>query len=139
MNIKKYMALSLPLFLLTINTEAAPFPQPQVCPDVASIQNVGVSHRMVQETSFNWFTGRRDQKYNTDYNWTFLIGKIPAATVDQAYNLAVLGLSSLSFTLGPVIGPLEKWVCYYSNAEGFPAVAVSPPIGFNNPSIFFNQ
>ena len=130
-------ALSLPLCLLTFNTQAKP-PEPQVCPRASDIRAIGVSHNMVEEGHHLWFTGRRDQKYGTTSNWTFLMGKIPATSVNDAYGKAVVALTTLQFSGGPVIGPLDKWVCYYRNDKGYPAIAVNPPIARFNEQHFIN-
>lgn len=108
-------------------------PQPQICPSVAEIQAVGVSNTPAQDSDGLWFTGRRDQLYNTGSRWSFIIGKITATSTTDAYNKANLGLGSLSFELGPVVGPIGKWVCYYRTANfGYQAIAVNPPIAINH-------
>jgi len=127
-----FTAFSFPLCLLLISTQANSIvPEPQVCPSAASIQAVGVSHKMVQESNDLWFSGRRNQFYDTHSHWTFVIGKIAASSVDDAYNKAVLNLNSLTFQMGPVEGPVGKWVCYYHASFGADAVAVNPPIARN--------
>lgn len=131
-------ALGLCLSLTQI-AQAAPTPEPQVCPSVAAIQAIGVSRNVVQDNDGLWMAGRRDQKYNTNNDWTFILGKIPAPTASSAYNRAVVALQSLNFQLGPLNGPLGKWICWYSTSQGFTAVAINPPIANNNPSIFLNR
>src|SRR5207249_1859529 len=116
MKSKLFTALSLPLYLLAFNTQAGSFPpEPQKCPHAAQIKSVGVSHNMVQDSDGLRITGRRNQTYGTGSQWTFILAKIPASSVDHAYNKAVDALNSLTFNLGPVMGPLGKWVCYYNN------------------------
>lgn len=121
---KTKLITALPLCLLALHVQA----QPQVCPTVAEIKAGGVSHNVAQEATGQWFTGRRNQTYGTGDHWTFILGKITATTVDDAYNKAVTSLDSLVFQLGPVIGPIGKWVCYYNNIQGYTAVAVNPPV-----------
>lgn len=130
---RKYLyPMTLPFCLLFTTAQAHNLaPQPQICPSAASIQAIGVSHKMVQESNSLWFTGRRDQFYDTHSRWTFVIGKIAATSVDDAYQKAVLNLNSLTFQMGPVEGPVGKWVCYYHANYGADAVAVNPPIARN--------
>lgn len=127
---KKYLIASLlPLALFLTNaTFAALTPEPQVCPSEAAIKAVGVSRNTVQDDDGLWLTGRRNQKYGTQDSWTFVIGKIPASTASEAYDKAAVAMPSLSFQFGPLNGPLGKWVCYYSTAQGYTAVAANPPI-----------
>ena len=135
MDRKRLYALSLPLCFLanSIGYTAPVVPHPQKCPDISDIQAVGVSHNAAQDTDGLWFTGRRSQIYHTGSAWTFVIGKITATTVNDAYSKATTGLSTLAFALGPVMGPVGKWVCYYrTGLNGYPAVAVYPPIALNN-------
>ena len=129
---KLLITLTLPLSFL-INAPSMAFPiQPQKCPSISEIQSVGVSHHVAQDNDGLWFTGRRSQTYHTGSNWTFVIGKITATAVDDAYSKAVAGLGVLSFELGPVMGPIGKWVCYYRTTQfGYTAVAVNPPVAVN--------
>ena len=140
MNKTLLLAISLPFYLLSFGTQAniGRPPEPQRCPRADEIKNVGVSHKMVEESTSFWFTGRRNQRYNTSSNWTFIIAKIPAVSVDEAYGKAVDGLQSLNFDLGPVVGPVGKWLCYYHNTKGYPAVAIYPPVAENLYSQFIN-
>lgn len=105
-------------------------PQPQKCPSASAIQAVGVS-RTVIETSNLWFTGRRHQNYDTTDAWTFVLGNIVATGANDAYNKAVVGLTSLSFPTGPMVGPLSKWLCLYTTLEGYTGVAITTPIALN--------
>ncbi len=128
MNTKLFTALSIPLSLLSFNQAIAASPQPQMCPQASAIRAVGVSQNMVDEGNNLWFTGRRNQNYGTASKWTFVMSKIPSTSVNDSYSKAVDALASLSFTVGPVMGPIGKWVCYYRNDRGYSSVAVNPPI-----------
>lgn len=111
-----------------VNQAQADQPEPSVCPDVAAIKAIGVSPNAFQNSDQLWLTGRRDQKYGTVNNWTFIIGEIAAVSSTDAYNKATLALNSLKFELGPLKAPLGKWVCFYNTAQAYPAVAIYPPI-----------
>ena len=132
---KWFITLTLPLLVL-VSSKSMALPtvaQPQNCPSVAEIQAVGVSNTPVQDSDGLWFTGRRDQVYNTGSRWSFVIGKISATSTSDAYNKANLGLNTLSFELGPVVGPIGKWVCYYRTTNfGYQAIAINPPIAINH-------
>ena len=129
------LALSLPQLV-----QAAIPPQPQRCPTAAAIQAVGVSRNMIQDNDGLWVTGRRNQKYGTTDDWTFLIGKFPATTANQAYTKAVTAMTTLNFQMGPLNGPLSKWICWYSTAEGYTATAINPPITSNvEPGVFLKK
>ena len=108
---KLFLALLLPLNLFPFNMQAAQPAEPQHCPSAASIISVGVSHNMVEDSDGLWFTGRRNQKYDTCNNWTFILAKISANSVNDAYSQAIGGLSTVSFQLGPYVGPIGKGVC----------------------------
>ena len=92
---KLFLALLLPLNLFPFNMQAAQPAEPQHCPSAASIISVGVSHNMVEDSDGLWFTGRRNQKYDTCNNWTFILAKISANSVNDAYSQAIGGLSTL--------------------------------------------
>lgn len=120
-------------FLLGISPAFAdPEAPPQVCPSVAAIQSIGVSQNATQESTGLWFTGRRNQSYGTGSQWTLLMGNISAQSVAQAYLKANDALSSLFFQVGPVVGPMGKWLCYYNNSAGYSTIAVYPAVADNS-------
>lgn len=123
----------------SIASAAMQGPEPQICPSVASIRAVGVSRVVFQDNELFWVAGRRDQKYGTPNDWTFLIGRIVAANIDDAYQKATLGLNSLKLEIGPVTGPVGKWVCFYSTSQGYPAAAINPNIASNQFSLVLNH
>lgn len=143
MKTKTRLTLSLSAALLLVNPAHADDgfpPPPSVCPNVIALQAVGVSQNVVQDNQRLWYTGRRNQKYATPNNWTFIIGKIPAANTSEAYTKAVIGMNTLSFQLGPFMGPIGKWICLYNTAEAYTAVTVYPPIAtFKNADHFLTR
>lgn len=138
---KKYFILTSMLFSLSLPLahalQAQP-PQPQKCPDPAAIRAVGVSRTVLQSSNL-WFTGRRHQSYNTRDAWTFVLGNITATSASDAYNKAAVGLTSLSFPLGPIVGPLSKWLCLYTTNEGYTGVAITSPIALTNANQFLKR
>lgn len=124
------MTLSFVLFLLFNDIAQATLapPIPQICPSANAIRTVGVSRNVVQATNNGlWIAGRRNQKYGTNNNWTFVLGNIRANNVSDAYDKAVIGLTTLAFQLGPFLAQ-EHWLCLYNTIEGYMGLAVNPPV-----------
>lgn len=124
------MTLSFTLFLLfnDIAQAMVPPPQPQICPSVAAIRSVGVSRTVVQASNNGlWIAGRRNQQYGTADHWTFVLGNIVASNISDAYDKAVIGLTTLSFQLGPFLAQ-EHWLCLYNTVEGYMALAINPTV-----------
>lgn len=137
---KLLLLFTLPFSFLLATAHAMTFQhEPQVCPKANAIKTIGVSHNVVQNSTGLWFTGRRNQHYDTIHHWTFLIGNIPAISVDHAYQKASHAMETLSFQLGPIQGPLGKWLCLYTTAQGYEAVTIFPAIANNNASLFLNR
>ena len=113
-------------------------PQPQKCPGVAAIQGIGVSRTVLQSSNL-WFTGRRHQLYDTSDAWTFVLGNIVATSANDAFNKATAGLATLSNPLGPIVGPLSKWLCVYTTYEGYTGVAITSPIALNAAPLFMSR
>lgn len=113
-------------------TQPIPHPIPQNCPSVAAIQAVGVSMNAFQDDDGLWFTGRRNQMYGTSSNWTLIVGGIAASSSNDAFSKATATLSGLRFAVGPVAGPLGKWLCYYQPVSNYAVVTVNPPITMLN-------
>lgn len=108
--------------------QALPPPIPQICPSANAIQSVGVSRTVVQASNNGlWMAGRRNQQYNTNDHWTFILGNIVAANVSDAYDKAAAGLATLSFQLGPFLAQ-EHWLCLYNTVEGYLGAAITPTI-----------
>lgn len=133
--VKKNLMVSA-LFLTSIMATSSLYatlpPLPLKCPGVMSIQSVGVSVNTVKVDNA-WFAGRRNQMYDTTDHWTFILGNIQAADTAEAYAKAVLAMVSLNFQVGPQIGS-NKWVCLYNTLQGYPAIAITTPIGFHDAS-----
>lgn len=129
---KIFPIVSIYLSLLAFETKAMdPLqPIPQICPSVSAIQSVGVSQNVTQDDVGQWVTGRRNQSYGTGSSWTFIVARIDAVSVADAYSKATMALSTLMFQLGPVMGPLGKWVCYYSVDQDYTVVAINPAIAW---------
>lgn len=102
--------------------------EPQNCPDVSAMKSAGVSKNVLTLHSGLWLAGRRDQLYNTPNHWAFLVGNIKADNATQAYSSAAKSLDSLIFAFGPFLGPLGKWICTYTNAQGYTVVTLTPPL-----------
>jgi hypothetical protein len=110
-------------------------PQPERCPTVEALQAVSVSRQTIAINSL-WFAGRRDNAFGTKNQWTFIIGNITATNNSQAYSKAITALSTLFFQAGPWYErEWNRWVCLYANAQGFPVIAMDPPLTSLNSSI----
>lgn len=116
--------------LLAVNYTYALPPQPAVCPDVNFIKVGSVSNVVLQVNNL-WIAGRRNMTYNTTDHWTFLMTNIKAANSTEAYQKALLALTTLTFQLGPISGS-EKWLCLYSSDSGNPAYTITTPIALRD-------
>lgn len=113
--------------------------EPARCPNIIGIQAVGVSQTVTEVIDGFWLAGRRSQQYDTNSYWTFLMTNIPATSATEAYVKASTSLSTLRFDIGPLMGPLGKWICYYHTAEGYRAMTINPPIAQVQDSLFVNS
>jgi hypothetical protein len=121
------IATSLLALLFTSFSYAKP-PQPSICPTVAALSSLGVSRTTLAINSL-WFAGRRNQKYGTANNWTFIVGDIPAVDVNDAFLKATSSLPSLFLQAGPFFdSEFDRWLCIYGNAKGYPSIAFNPPL-----------
>jgi len=103
-------------------------PEPQKCPSEASIKAYGVSRTLISIREGLWTAGRRNFIYDTTDPWSFVMTDIPATTISEGYDKAVIGLSTLQLQLGPTIVQFDKWACLYSTIEGYSAATITPPI-----------
>lgn len=142
MNFKKtgrFFLAALSCTLITVSGEAKTLDAPpNKCPTAEAVRSIGVSQNAVEMSNGLWLTGRRNQLYNTTSRWTLLMGNISANTRTQAYAKATDALSSLAFDIGPVQGPLGKWVCYYHNTYGYTTMTLNPPIAQAQDLTFIN-
>lgn len=124
------MRLGIILASLFITSAYAHPPKPAMCPDVAMIKAGGLSNNLARDSNGKWYAGRTAMYYGTPSLWTFVIGDIFANSKTEAIAEAYEALQSLTFVSGPDKAPSEKWLCLYSNSEGFPSGALTPPIDF---------
>lgn len=113
--------------ILLTSAYASP-PMPASCPDVMMIKAKGLSNNLAQDSNGNWYAGRNAEFYGTSQKWTFVIGNIFAKSKVEALAEAYEALQSIVYVSGPTKAPSEKWLCLYSNPEGFPTGAIYPPI-----------
>lgn len=117
------------IVLLFAITSSYGLPQkPALCPDVAKIKQVGLSQNLARDSNGHWYAGRTAQFYGTQQQWTFVIGNIFANSKVEAIAEAYEALQSIVYVSGPDMAPSQKWLCLYSNAEGYPTGAITPPI-----------
>ncbi len=121
------MAFILLSMLLVTAIYAMP-PKPASCPSIIEIKAKGLSNNLAQDSNGHWYAGRTAQFYGTPQKWTFVIGDIFANSKAEALAEAYEALQSIIYVSGPEIAPSQKWLCLYSNAEGFPTGALFPPI-----------
>lgn len=108
---------------------------PHRCPNVAILQEVGLSDNLVRDNDGKWYAGRTSQDYGTRQHWTFVIGGISAPTKQKALLEANEALATLRYHSGPSKAPADKWLCLYDNDDDLPSGAVTPPVsrlGFIN-------
>jgi hypothetical protein len=120
------LALSLSQFsFATSNT------QPENCPSVEALQTVGVT-QVLQEEGL-WYGAVQANSYDTNDQWTFVIGAFRAKNENDAQKKAGRALNALTFQTGPEpfdIDGQESWVCLYSDNAGHQAATVTPTIPF---------
>lgn len=116
--------------LLSTSLAYAMPPKPAMCPDASALQ--GVSLDVVQrDKDGTWAGAVISNKYNTTDKWTFVIGKIPASDEGEARTKAADAMTSLKFDMGPVaVQQFNVWACLYSNAKNYPAITITPALGF---------
>lgn len=110
---------------------ATPNTQVENCPSVQALQTVGVS-QVHQEQGF-WYGAVQTNSYDTNDQWTFIIGAFRAKNETDAQKEAEHALNSLSFQAGPEsfdIDGQESWVCLYADKAGHQAATVTPTIPF---------
>lgn len=116
------------LALLFTTVSFARPPEPAVCPTVAALAAAGVSRTTIDINRL-WFAGRRNNKFATVDNWTFIVGNIPAVDVNDAYVKATASLPSLFLQAGPFYdSEWNRWVCVYGTIQGYPAITMNPPL-----------
>lgn len=121
------MKKGLIVLLLAISSCYALPPKPAMCPSVIEIKNIGLSDNMARDSNGHWYAGRTAEHYNTPERWTFVIGNIFANSKVEALAEAYEALQSIVYVSGPIMAPSDKWLCLYSNAEGYPSGAITPP------------
>ena len=124
------------LVCLSLTSAYAFPPMPASCPNVIQIKSRGLSNNLAQDSNGHWYAGRTAEFYGTPQKWTFVIGDIFANSKVEALAEAYEALQSIVYVSGPVKAPSEKWLCLYSNREGFPTGAIYPPINNSLASIY---
>lgn len=104
---------------------------PEKCPSVSEVQSAGLTLVNAFEEQGTWIiVGASDNQYDTQDHWSFVVSKIDERTANEAFQQAVAGLTSLSFTKGPVelgLDDVRRYGCLYATQQGYQAVAVTPP------------
>lgn len=134
---KKFLlSIGLPLSLALVNPAMAfSFSdKPSQCPSAAAIQQAGLDLTVEDTSKGFWFSVALAEDYDTDDTWSFVIAEIEATSQEDAQSKAIKGLDSLQLAVGPIKGPLGKWICQYQTQEGYFAAAINPPIvgGFSS-------
>lgn len=125
------IATSLSLALIASTSALAMPPKPAKCPGVSALQTTKFELAQ-QDKDGTWVAGSLHNNYDTTDAWTFVMGKINATDETDAVTKAEAALSTLTFQTGPVaIEQYGLWACGYYTGEGYPAVSVTPALGFN--------
>jgi hypothetical protein len=133
MNIKLVTSV-LTAALFALNTANAMPPKPAKCPDPSAIANVGFDV-VEKDNQGTWVAGVMSNPFNTQDNWTFVVGKIKATSQSDARAKATASLKTLKFIQGPIaIEQYNVWGCAYGTAVGYPAVSITPAMGVSNAS-----
>lgn len=116
------------LSIILLSSAYALPPKPPACPNVIEIKNKGLSNNLAQDSNGNWYAGRTSEFYGTSQQWTFVIGNIFAKSKVDALAEAYEALQTIVYVSGPDLAPSQKWLCLYTNHEGYPTGALYPPI-----------
>jgi hypothetical protein len=115
---------TLVILFLSQSAQAHGTTRPQKCPEVKTIQSVGMTTIMQQSTG--WF-GSVESAFGTEYQWTFIMGPVDAQSEVQARDKLSATLGSLSLLGGPI--PYSHVsICQYDTEHGVKAAAINPPM-----------
>jgi len=115
-------------------------PQPAKCPSASAIAAFGIEEVLDSLCQGSWGGIVRANQYDTSDTWTFFINKdaicgIPAKDASEAREKILASLSSLKYFSGPehVSESMteDAWMCAYTNAQDYIAIAVTPPMKTN--------
>ena len=122
-----YLSLIASLFIQSAYANMLPMPpKPEKCPSINAIQSVGINDFKQQNTGL-WAAGVHNNPYDTNEDWTFVMGDINATGIDDVRNKVTTALSTLYFQYGPTpIPQLGVWSCLYNNAAGYLSNAFTP-------------
>lgn len=128
---KLLIATSVSLAFIAAQATLAMPPKPAKCPGVKALKTSEFDIAQ-QDKDGTWVAGVIHNNYDTKDAWTFAIGKINATSQQDAMDKAEAGLKTLTFQTGPIaVEKYNLWACGYYTGEGYPAVAVTPALGFN--------
>lgn len=120
------------LFLSLSQFSFAAVPEkPNSCPSVSGLQAVGVSE-VIKENGF-WYGAVRSNSYDTNDQWTFVIGAFRATNENNAKQQALRAVDSLIFDKGPMAINIEgqdSWVCLYKDSSGHSAATITPAMSY---------
>ncbi|MHB1949006.1 MAG: hypothetical protein ACYCQI_12940 [Gammaproteobacteria bacterium] len=111
------------LFLSQI-AQAHATARPEKCPEVKAIQSAGITS--LEQRHSEWF-GSVESAFETEYQWTFMLGPVVAESAAQARDKLIATLATLTLLNGPT--PYAHIsICQYNTEQGVEAAAVNPPM-----------
>lgn len=106
-------------------------PKPDKCPSVDVIKQVGLNDIRL-DANHLWVASNLNNKYGTDFNWTFVLGSDYKKVKDmnEARQRAMQELQTLTFQKGPIYEEGEYTGCFYETKEIKHSIALTPPLKF---------
>tara|TARA_R110000868_G_scaffold354198_1_gene615506 strand:+ start:1895 stop:2317 length:423 start_codon:yes stop_codon:yes gene_type:complete len=114
---------------LTLATSSFAMPvKPANCPTADAIRAGGLSKDVVeQDINGMWVVALMQSNFDTQNNWSFVVGQITAQDREDAYAKATASLASVTFARGPLpVTRINRWGCSYNNAANYVAFALTP-------------
>jgi len=99
---------------------------PSACPAIADLQAAGLAKALWDAPDNMWVVGQNNN-YKLPQVWAFIIGVPSATSADQAMQMAMAGLATLSNqpTTPVFLKPQGYWFCGYTISNGLQAMAVT--------------
>ncbi|MBA2649548.1 MAG: DUF4949 domain-containing protein [Legionella sp.] len=121
------------IFLTLSKISLALLPKPEVCPSVSDMKAVGID--ILVEKDGYWYGGVSSANYDTNYNWTLLMGAYKAKDEDDAKSQMVVSLHALTFEIGPLPFQLiekDSWICSYRDKTGHKVGTITPAMKYDH-------
>lgn len=90
--------------------------QPTACPEVSAFGQTGVTIT-AQDQEGRWFGLQPKSNFNTNTEWSFIIGAFDARNTSEALAKANAAIPTLTYLGGPEQLGQNMWMCMYQGAD----------------------